>query len=182
MSNVQTTIRDLRRAVIASACIFRFMNILIWHSLLLLSSWSTVSSDLTDQHYWGRQQRVPGDPRDHPYWEGVCMSVSMNWETGTLPLCGELCVYLLLWQSRHVSEISGCILFLQDRRALWCPHLSLDIMREFRERENSLREYNSEMNSVIFAQLGFWIIHFGWDSPQDAVWAEFVDGACCVCM
>ena len=60
----------------------------------LLLSCSPVSSDRTDQHSWGRQQRVPGDLRDHPYREGMCVSVLMNRVTGILPLGGELCVHL----------------------------------------------------------------------------------------
>jgi len=35
-------------------------------------------------------------------------------------------VCVLMSQSGHVSDVSGCNLFLQDMRALWSPHLNLD--------------------------------------------------------
>ena len=44
--------------------------------------------------------------------------------TGTLSLCGGQCG--LMSQSGHVSDVSGGNLFLQNIRALWCPHLNLD--------------------------------------------------------
>ena len=35
-------------------------------------------------------------------------------------------VGVLLSQSGHVSDVSGCNLFLQDIKTLWCPHFNLD--------------------------------------------------------
>ena len=67
-----------------------FMQLL----LLLLLGCSPVSSDRTDEYSRRRQQKVSGDPRDYLYSEGMCVCLIMDRVTGTLPLCGELCVYL----------------------------------------------------------------------------------------
>ena len=42
-----------------------------------------------------------------------------------------MCGCVLMTQSGHVSDVSGCNLFLLDIRALWCPYLNLDRSTRF---------------------------------------------------